>query len=116
MRKLYTSLILFFILPYFTLSQSFEYISPKDNSKLVSLSTNIILKSSVYVDQNSLSPDKFTVIGNISGNHTGTVKLSDDNKTILFLPDNPFAPNENVRFLLIVELRQLMEMICHQSQ
>lgn len=100
MRKLYTSLILFFILPYFALSQSFEYVSPKDNSKLVSLSTNIILKSSEYVDQNSLSPDKFTVIGSVSGNHSGTVKLSDDNKTILFLPDNPFAPNENVKVVV----------------
>ena len=78
-------------------SQSFNYISPKDKSTLVSLSTNIILKSSDNVDPLSLSPDKFTVIGSISGIHSGAVKLSNDNKTILFYPDIQFSANEEVK-------------------
>ena len=33
----------------------------------------------------------------MSGIHQGTVRLSDDNKTILFLPSTPFLPSEDVR-------------------
>ena len=77
-------------------SQSFKYISPKNNSILVSLSNNIILKSDEYIDETSLSPNEFIVNGRKSGNHSGIVKLSDDNKTILFLPDTKFLPGEIV--------------------
>ncbi len=86
--------ILFFLGTGLLFPQTFEYISPKDNSNLVSLSTNIILKSSEYIEQSSLSQNEFIVKGSLSGNHTGVVKLSDDNKTILFLPSVKFAPNE----------------------
>jgi hypothetical protein len=79
-----------------SLSQSIEYTSPKDHSVLVSLNSNIILKSSEFIDPASLSPDEFSVIGSASGIHQGTVKLSDDNKTILFLPATAFSANENV--------------------
>jgi hypothetical protein len=77
-------------------SQKYDYISPKDNSQLVSLSTNIILRSSEDIDESRLSPKDFTVIGTLSGFHSGIVKLSDDNKTILFFPETPFLPNENI--------------------
>jgi len=77
-------------------SQTFNYISPKNNSILVSLQTNIILKSPVNIDISSLSQNEFYVTGNKSGNHSGVVKLSDDNKTVLFFPAKPFLPDENV--------------------
>ena len=76
--------------------QSYVYISPKDNSILVSLKTNIILRSNEDINPASLSPDEFSISGSISGAHQGKVKLSDDNKTILFMPDKQFAANENV--------------------
>ena len=76
--------------------QSFEYISPKENSTMVSLNTNIILKSSEDINKLSLSSDEFVVVGNKSGIHTGIVKLSDDNKTILFFPDISFDADEIV--------------------
>ncbi len=90
----YFLLVIFFLGTGLLFPQTFEYISPKDNSNLVSLSTNIILKSSEYIEQSSLSQNEFIVKGSLSGNHTGVVKLSDDNKTILFLPSVKFAPNE----------------------
>lgn len=77
-------------------SQTFEYTSPKNNSILVSLKTNIILRSGKFIDESSLSSEKFLVKGNKSGLHYGVVKLSDDNKTILFIPDKQFEPDENV--------------------
>ncbi len=77
-------------------SQSFVYISPKDNSILISLGANIILKSNENIDQSSLSPNEFSVTGSISGVHQGRTKLSDDNKTILFIPNLQFTANEVV--------------------
>ncbi|MGD1007973.1 MAG: hypothetical protein ABR980_12175 [Ignavibacteriaceae bacterium] len=46
----------------FIFSQSFVYVSPKDNSILVSLSTNIILKPSEIIDPSSLSQNEFSVL------------------------------------------------------
>jgi hypothetical protein len=77
-------------------SQSFVYVSPKDNSILVSLKTNIILKSTGIIDPSSLSQNEFSVSGSLSGEHEGEVKLSDDNKTVLYIPSTPFSANENV--------------------
>ncbi len=79
------------------LPQSFEYVSPKDNSTLVSLNTNIILRSDTYIDPSSLSQNNISVVGSLSGVHKGELKLSDDNKTILFRPAIPFLPNENIK-------------------
>jgi hypothetical protein len=80
----------------FLFAQSFDYVSPKDNSILVSLKTNIILKSTDIIDPESISQNNFSVIGSASGLHTGIIKLSDDNKTVLFIPATPFAANEDV--------------------
>ena len=56
-------------------SQTFTYISPKDNSILVSLSTNIILRSSENVDPSSLSPGEFSVTGSTQRNSPGYRKI-----------------------------------------
>ena len=87
---------LFLLANSFIFAQSFVYISPKDNSILVSLGTNIILKSNDIIDPASLSQTEFSVLGTVSGEHNGTIQLSDDNKTILFSPSTPFSANENV--------------------
>ena len=76
--------------------QTFEYISPKNNSILVSPANNIILRSDENINEASLAPNEFIVRGSKSGNHSGIVKLSDDNKTILFLPGKKFLPGEIV--------------------
>jgi hypothetical protein len=81
-------------------AQTVDYISPKDSSTLVSLSTNIILKSHEDIDLSSLSPSEFSVLGSVSGLHTGVARLSDDNKTILFIPNTQFAANEDVRVVV----------------
>ncbi len=87
---------IFFLGTILTYSQTFEYISPKNNSSLVSLSTDIILKSGADINSSTLSAGEFSVVGSKSGVHEGSVKLSDDNKTILFLPVKVFLPDEEV--------------------
>ncbi|MHB1688379.1 MAG: aryl-sulfate sulfotransferase [Ignavibacteriaceae bacterium] len=98
MKTLITSFtVLFFILASVSVfSQSFRYISPKDNSTLVSLSANIILISSDKVDPASLSSNEFSVTGEKSGSHSGAVKLSGDGETIIFNQASPFLPNEEI--------------------
>ncbi len=98
MQKFNIALVLFFsfAISNIVYSQSFHYVSPKNNLSYVSLQTNIILKSPQTVDPASLSPNEFAVTGSASGTHLGRVKLSDDNKTILFFPASPFSPNEKV--------------------
>jgi Arylsulfotransferase (ASST)/Secretion system C-terminal sorting domain/Bacterial Ig-like domain len=102
MKTLFTILNISFLLFFnnTAFSQTFDYISPKNNSSLVSLNSNIILRSNENVDPASLSSNEFSVSGSISGQHQGTVKLSDDNKTVLFFPVEPFSPNENVSIVI----------------
>jgi hypothetical protein len=89
----------------FIFSQTFVYVSPKNSSILVSLNTNIILKSSEYIDPSSLSQNEFSISGSVSGEHQGSVKLSDDDKTVLFIPATPFAANENVSVNVVPGIR-----------
>ncbi len=95
LKYIFTSLI-FLLGSNFIAAQSFQYVSPMNNSSLVSLSTNIILKSSENISYTSLSPNEFIIEGNKSGRHLGDVKLSDDQKTILFFVKNEFLPDEEV--------------------
>jgi hypothetical protein len=78
------------------IAQSFINNSPKNNSSLVSLGTNIILRCDKAVDPASLNTNEFIVSGSKSGSHAGTVRSADNNLTILFLPDAPFAADEMV--------------------
>ena len=86
--------ILLFSFPLF--SQSFQFVSPKDNSTLISLSTNLIFTSSEKIDELSLTANDFIVNGSISGIHNGVVKLANNGHTILFIPSSPYSANEDV--------------------
>jgi hypothetical protein len=50
---------LFVVVTNVIFSQTVDYTSPKDNSILVSLNTNIILKSQENIDPSSVSPNEF---------------------------------------------------------
>jgi hypothetical protein len=77
--------------------ETFQYISPVNNAKLVSLKTNIILRAKEKIDLPALVSNIIKVQGEKSGKHQGKVKLSDDGKTLIFIPVNQFEPNEEVR-------------------
>ncbi|MCW8805253.1 MAG: aryl-sulfate sulfotransferase, partial [Ignavibacteriaceae bacterium] len=75
---------------------SFQYVSPKPDSKLNSRQTNIIFSCPENIDGFSLDKNLVRVIGATSGYHDGEFILSDDNKTILFNPYRQFDAGEEV--------------------
>jgi len=76
-------------------------VNPKPASVMVSNETNIILRYSGILDQSSISSGLIKVEGSKSGIHTGDLLLSDDNRTIVFNPDQAFAGNETVNIVLL---------------
>jgi hypothetical protein len=76
------------------------------DSKMVSAQTNIIMRIKGSLDY-SLSKDSSVIVvyGSLSGRHVGVVSISDDNETIMFNPDIPFAPGERVSVHLRAGIR-----------
>jgi hypothetical protein len=87
-------------------STPLRYLSPRPGALLVSPEANIILRPGEPLDKISLENSSLiTVIGSISGLHSGTAKLSDDGKTIVFNPRDPFTGGETVTVTLHNGLR-----------
>ncbi len=74
----------------------FEYVSPVPGSRLVSRFNNIILRPGPRFGEPSLRNVRLRVEGAASGPHAGSLELSDDRRTLLFQPDLPFSPGEEV--------------------
>jgi hypothetical protein len=74
----------------------FQYVSPKPNSIMVSNETNIILRHADKLKESTIIQSLISVVGSVSGNHTGEFLLTDDGQTIVFNPNKPFAYNEIV--------------------
>ena len=74
----------------------FQYVSPKPNSIMVSNETNIILRPATKLQESTIVRSLISVVGSISGIHTGNFLLTDDDQTIVFNPNKPFAYNEIV--------------------
>ena len=72
------------------------YLSPMPDARHISTTTSIALRLGDSFDRALLQADVFSVSGSRSGQHTGQVRLSDDQLTLLFYPDEPFAYNETV--------------------
>ena len=82
-------------------STTFKYVSPKPDSKLLSRETNIIFSLPEFINESSLTKQNLIkVTGSISGKHSGDLILSDDERTIVFNPANPFAAGETVTVIL----------------
>ncbi|HEU4334978.1 MAG TPA: arylsulfotransferase family protein [Candidatus Eisenbacteria bacterium] len=75
----------------------FDYVSPAPGSGLQRPGVNLIVRPGGRVVPASLrSPGTIEAGGSISGPHAGTLRLSDDGRTILFRPDQPFVEGETV--------------------
>jgi len=97
MKLLIPFLITIFLLNVNLFSQEkFQYISPVKNSSLVSLNSTIILGGKDKIDFSTVDAGKIIVTGIKSGIHKGKVKLSDDKKTLIFIPAKQFEPWETV--------------------
>ncbi|NNG28081.1 MAG: T9SS type A sorting domain-containing protein [Ignavibacteriaceae bacterium] len=75
---------------------SFQYVSPKPNSIMVSNETNIILRHTTKLQEPTINQTLISVIGSKSGIHKGDFLLTDDDQTIVFNPHKAFAYNEIV--------------------
>ena len=73
-----------------------EYISPRPGARLVSPGTTLAIRPGGSLDEATVKGDLFKVVGTRSGLHPGSAVLADDHATVIFKPQQPFAPGENV--------------------
>jgi hypothetical protein len=74
----------------------YAYLSPEPGSERVSPWNNIAIRSSDDADAQARLHWAPAVVGSISGLHTGAWELSDDQRTLIFTPDQPYALGETV--------------------
>ena len=77
-----------------------EYISPVPGSKYVSPDTKILIRPGNVLSQAAINNSLISVTASLSGHHSGKLTLSDDSRTLIFSPDNPFLANEDVTVIL----------------
>lgn len=83
----------------------YTYLSPQPGARHISPGTSIAVRTSEPFRAGSLDPRLFSVEGTASGKHSGTLRLSDDNFTLLFYPDQVFAYGEIVQVKILPGLR-----------
>lgn len=76
--------------------RSIVYTMPSPNASSISPTTALALREGAPLHAAAVTADLFVVIGSQSGRHTGRTTLSDDQRTLLFYPDIPFAYGETV--------------------
>ena len=72
------------------------YVSPVPGSTRVSRETNIIFRPDNAIDPSTMADDAVVAWGTSSGQHAGRLTLSDDGRTLVFLPSIPFSSGECV--------------------
>ena len=80
--------------------EKYQYISPLPDSKLIMPENNIIIRQGDIVDPTTIKDVSVEVVGSISGMHSGEFFLSDDMRTLIFIPSIPFTPGEKVNVKL----------------
>jgi hypothetical protein len=71
-------------------------VSPVPGSRLVSPENNVVLRPGRPILPGELRAFAISVTGSISGPHSGRLQLSDDWRTLIFEPDQPYAHGEEV--------------------
>lgn len=74
-----------------------QYTSPLAGAGYVSPGATIIVRYGPVLNERVLSEANFQVQGSKSGTHQGQTILADDDRTIIFKPDQPFTPGEQVQ-------------------
>lgn len=77
-----------------------QYYSPLKNAQYVSKGETIIVRYGPDLSGPLAAGLSFSVQGAQSGAHTGKTILADDQKTVIFKPDQPFTPGEQVQVSL----------------
>jgi hypothetical protein len=72
------------------------YLAPVPDAQYVSTGATIIIRYGPQLSRQNVDSLKFSVVGSQSGDHTGQTILADDHQTVIFKPNQPFAPGEKV--------------------
>ena len=80
--------------------EKYQYISPLPGSKLIMPENNIIIRQGDIIDPTTIKEKSIEVVGSISGTHSGEFFLSDDIRTLIFIPSIHFSPGEKVNVKL----------------
>ena len=83
-------------------SGAYQYVSPVPGSRGNSPWNNIALRQGRTIDRAALDHLSLIVTGSTSGRHLGKLVLSDDDRTLVFNPDQPFSLDETVTVRLDV--------------
>ena len=80
---------------------SLQYVSPIPGAILVSRESNVIVRLEGGLSRYTVDlATMFSAVGSHSGRHFGTTIVSDDGETIVFEPNAPFEPGEDVTITL----------------
>src|SRR5258707_12368453 len=69
-----------------------QYTSPLANAEYVSPRTTIAVRYGPQLSAQDLAKVTFSVRGSMTGAHAGQTILADDDKTLIFKPDEAFVP------------------------
>ncbi|MEP7129212.1 MAG: Ig-like domain-containing protein [Chitinophagales bacterium] len=85
----------------------YQYVSPMPGSTLNAPESQIIIREGSYLDPSTINAARFTLEGTKSGYHHFRVVFSDDQKTIVLYPSQPFGFDEKVTVSIIQGLKTL---------
>ena len=77
-----------------------QYFSPVKNADYISKDTTIAVRYGPTLTKKLVDGLTFTAQGGSSGPHDGQIILADDQKTVIFKPNQPFTPGEPVQVLV----------------
>ena len=80
---------------------------PADNATDISTSSNVTATFNEDMNANTLNSSTITVVGSISGAHTGVVSYESSTKTLTFNPDADFVYSETVTVIITTGARDL---------
>jgi hypothetical protein len=88
--------------------ESYQYLSPLPDSRFNSTETNIVIKFSDAFDKSVLNNQSFfKVEGSKSGIHKGELFFSEEDRTLIFKPENEFDDGEIVTTEIIKNLKSV---------
>jgi hypothetical protein len=94
------------VIPYAT-AAPIIYTIPRPAATDVSARTSIAIRADQPFLEASVQHERFMVVGDQSSVHPGRAVLSYDHRTVLFYPDQPFAPAERVTVSVDSDLRTI---------
>ncbi len=84
----------------------YSYLSPLPGSRFHPVETSIAIRPEEALDRAAaLDPGRWSVTGDRSGVHDGSLAVASDGRTLIFRPARPFAPGERVHVVVRVGLR-----------